>query len=280
MIAKVFTVETLEFFVFFGSHSKRGSVDFVGKDNVLDSALYSAVIPLVGKSVANGDAPFAFGDPVFGISFRFVHRTHAADGELWVIDFLDPLISDLCQPPFERFGLGGRDRLDDAEDRFGISAVGEIFLTIRRREFQLYDFFVQLNGCSFFRKFYFEIGPISSRYGTFRQRADDVDHRKIPAAFIPDAANFLLFEKGESGRHSKALRNPASLRDEIPGPKKNLGNHSRYSQTNSPTSAFSHILERFRKNCAISSKILPASGGALRRQYLRGFRNTLPRRSR
>lgn len=136
MVAEVFAIETLEFFIFFGSHPKRGPIDFVGKDGVLGSALYSAVVPFVGKGIADGDAPFAFGDPIFGISFRFVHRTHAADGELGVIDFLDPFVSDFGEPSFEWFGFRRRNRLDDAEDRFGIGAVGDSHFAITRLHFE------------------------------------------------------------------------------------------------------------------------------------------------
>ena len=48
---------------------------------------------------------------------------HAFRGRLRVFYFLHPLVADLCRPTFERFGLGERDGLDDAEDVFCVGAV-------------------------------------------------------------------------------------------------------------------------------------------------------------
>ena len=45
-------------------------------------------------------------------------------GQFWVFYFFDPLVTHLRQPAFERFGLGRGDGLDDAEQAFGVGAVG------------------------------------------------------------------------------------------------------------------------------------------------------------
>ena len=56
-------------------------------------------------------------------SLCFVDRPRSLRGQLRVFYFLHPLVADPCRPTFERFGLGGRDGLDDAEDVFCVGAV-------------------------------------------------------------------------------------------------------------------------------------------------------------
>ena len=45
-------------------------------------------------------------------------------GQFGVFNFFDSLVTHLCQPAFERLGFGRRDGLDDAEQAFGVGAVG------------------------------------------------------------------------------------------------------------------------------------------------------------
>ena len=59
-----------------------------------------------------------------------VKLPHPLLGEFGIFDFLDPLIADLGEPSFERFGLGAGDGLNDAERGFGVDAIGFVSLAI------------------------------------------------------------------------------------------------------------------------------------------------------
>lgn len=86
-------------------------------------SLNSAFLPSAGQFVTDGNATDALFDPIVGVAFVLIEFPHPLLGKLWILDFLDALVSDLRQPAFERFGLGAGDGLDDAESGFGVDRI-------------------------------------------------------------------------------------------------------------------------------------------------------------
>jgi hypothetical protein len=54
----------------------------------------------------------------------------AVQGALWIGHFLHPFIADPGQPQLDRLGLGAGNRLDQAEQGFGIGDIGEAQFSI------------------------------------------------------------------------------------------------------------------------------------------------------
>ena len=68
-------------------------------------------------------------DPVVGIALGLIDRTGPLGRQLGVFDLLDPFVTDLGQPTLEGLSLGRGDRLDDAENAFGVGAINPLFFS-------------------------------------------------------------------------------------------------------------------------------------------------------
>ena len=64
------------------------------------------------------------------VAFLLEELTHSLLGKLRILDFLDALVTDLCQPALERLGRGAGDGLDDAESGFGIERISLVTFSV------------------------------------------------------------------------------------------------------------------------------------------------------
>lgn len=123
--------------LYFGwGHSEGGFADFRREDCEFLALFDSPLFPLIGEFVPDGDAWQAFFDPFFRVTLLLVDLTHALGGEFRVFDLFEPLVADLGEPEFERFGFGGWDGLDDTQELFGIGDIGHALFSVSGGHFQ------------------------------------------------------------------------------------------------------------------------------------------------
>src|SRR5579859_2748438 len=70
-------------------------------------------LPLVRQFFSNHDRPDPLLYPVLRPALQLVDHHRAFDGDLGILEFLDPLVCHLREPALESLGLRRRNRLDD-----------------------------------------------------------------------------------------------------------------------------------------------------------------------
>ena len=133
-------------------------------------------------------------DPFIIISKIAVILPGAFSGQFRIFDLLDTLITDLCQPPFERLGLGRSDRLNDPENTFRVGAVH--FLrpasSLNRKGMG--------NLPPPFGKFGIappHIPDVTLGVGAFGKHTHHVLDDEPPFLIVPDTADVLLFKNDD-----------------------------------------------------------------------------------
>jgi hypothetical protein len=119
-----------------GCNAKSGLGNLGGQDGVFFFLPDLPIFPFFGQFLPNGNPPHPFFDPVIGIAFGFIKRPSPLGSQFRIFYLLHPLVTNLGQLAFKRLGLGGMGGLDNAEDAFGIGAIGFPQLPIRRGQLQ------------------------------------------------------------------------------------------------------------------------------------------------
>jgi len=65
----------------------------------------AALLPLAPELIPDGNGAHPLLDPVIGVALGLVNGPGVLGGQLWILDFLNALVSHPRQPALERFGL-------------------------------------------------------------------------------------------------------------------------------------------------------------------------------
>src|SRR4030043_2270905 len=116
-------------FVFARSDTKSCFGYFSSKNLIIPLLRGAAVFPFVCQLFSDSNTAHSFFNPILAISFELIQQPCSPGGKFRVLNLLHPLVADACQPAFERLGFRRGNRLDDAENTFGIGAIHSLFTT-------------------------------------------------------------------------------------------------------------------------------------------------------
>lgn len=96
---------------------------------------------------------------------------------------------------FERFGFGGWDGLDQAEELLGIGDIGHALFAVGGGHFQTVT--IRHGFIAFFFEPFLELPPIGTRLHAICEDGDHIDDGELPflGFGVPSAANLFFFKK-------------------------------------------------------------------------------------
>jgi hypothetical protein len=195
VVAEVLAVEFFVARVFGGSEAEGGQGDVCSEDGVFALFFDPALFPFPGEFIADGDGAHALLDPVVGIAFGFVEGAGAFGGQLGILDLLDAFVTDFGQPALEGLGFGAGDRLNEAEEAFGVGAVELL---------RPPGGFYQKGGGNLPPPFgklgvtAAHIFDVALGIDGIRERGNDIGDDKTPFVVMDGAAHFLALEEGDA----------------------------------------------------------------------------------
>ncbi|KAF0126113.1 MAG: hypothetical protein FD154_1381 [Elusimicrobia bacterium] len=131
VVAQIFPLKPFDFFMGGWSHPESGLCYFRSQNFILFGLFNVTFFPLIGQFFAYGNAAHPFFYPFIRIAFSLEKSPRPFCGKFGVLYLLHPLITDFCQPAFERLGFWGRDGLNYPENSLSIGAVSFVFFTVR-----------------------------------------------------------------------------------------------------------------------------------------------------
>ena len=178
-----------------GGHAGPGLCDLVGEDGVFPALLHAPRLPFGGELVADADGEDALVDPVLGVALLQIGLQRPVDGLFRVDGLLDALPAYGGEPEPEGFCLGRRDRLDDAQDAFGIGGLHLSLLAVRGEHLN------RGTNCTPVGRQLRIAGAhlldVLLGIGAFRQDRYNVLHGEIPffLFLVPGGADLSIFKK-------------------------------------------------------------------------------------
>src|SRR3989338_8516789 len=97
----VWIAQRFEFFYLVRVHFKSASINFIRKNCKIKSFFCTTSLPLISEGISHINTSHSFCYPVIFITLLLVYLLCTYYCPLWILDFLNTLLSDSRKPLFE-----------------------------------------------------------------------------------------------------------------------------------------------------------------------------------